>query len=385
MSLFGVYLHFPFCRRRCPYCDFAISIWSEVPHEQYRDAILQELQHRAGEYEGRSAVSISFGGGTPSMWRPDCLSAVIGAIRQKTSTTSGLQEISLEANPEDLDDATLQGLAGAGIDRLSIGVQSFQDESLALLGRGHDRMRALDVVTKALKLFPKVSLDIICGAPRSTREQFIDDINTTAALGVSHVSVYGLTIEPKTRYAKLEKQRRLHAPNDDELADRLHLAQQLLTSRGFVQYEVSNYARPGHESLHNSLYWSGAEYLGLGCGAHSFFWLDKARALRAVNVAGASEYLRRAEQGDVTRSKEIVEGEDLLCEMVLSQIRSHGLSLSWFQDTFGVDLVQRGGRALERLVIDGKVAIDGDRLQVTSQGIFFVDDVTLALLRHAAT
>ena len=377
--MFGVYLHFPFCRRRCPYCDFAISIWQEVPHEAYADAVLQELHARSAEYEGRRAVSLSFGGGTPSMWRPDCIRRVIHALQARCGVAS---EISLEANPEDLNEDTLPALSDAGITRLSLGVQSFDAESLVRLGRGHTPSQAVEVVTAAVKLFPSVSLDLICGAPRSTRETFTHDLNTAVSLGVQHLSVYGLTIEAKTRYARLDKQQKLHAADDDEIADRLHLAQSMLQAQGFAQYEVSNYARPGHQSIHNSLYWLGGEYLGLGCGAHSFFWQEDHTARRAVAVSGASEYLRRSAQRESTlRSEEVVSGEDLYCEMVLSQARhERGLSLSWFQETFGVDLLARGGVALERLRQDGKVLLEGDALRVTPKGIFFVDDVTLALL-----
>jgi putative oxygen-independent coproporphyrinogen III oxidase len=377
--MFGVYLHFPFCRRRCPYCDFAISIWRDVPHEAYANAIIQELHAREAEYIGRSAVSISFGGGTPSMWRPDCIKRVISTLQQRCGDA---KEISLEANPEDLQEDTLPALHDAGINRLSLGVQSFDAQSLLRLGRGHTPAEAREVVARAVKIFPVVSLDLICGAPLSTRETFVQDLELAVSLGVQHLSVYGLTIESKTRYARLDKQQQLHAADDDEIADRLHLAQSLLQAQGFTQYEVSNYARPGYQSVHNSLYWLGGEYLGLGCGAHSFFWQGERAARRAVAVAGASEYLRRSQARESTlRVEEFVGAEDLVCEMILSQARhERGLSLSWFQEKLGVDLVARGGKALERLQQDGKVTLSGDFLRVTSKGIFFVDDITLALL-----
>lgn len=315
------------------------------------------------------------------MWRPKALSRVIDNAVERFGQP---QEISLEANPEDLDEQTLSGLQSAGISRLSLGVQSFDDEVLLRLGRGHTGEQAARTISAAQRRFANVSLDLICGAPASTQQSLERDLSRALSLGVGHLSVYGLTIEPRTRYARLEKQRSLGAPDEDTLADRLVFARDFLVAEGFTQYEVSNYAKPGFASLHNSLYWTAGEYLGVGCGAHSFAWKEAApaRGVRSIAVSGASEYLRRAQRKEsILKSQEIIQGEELLCEMVLSQVRyQEGLSLPWFKKAFGVDLVARGGEKLSRLVREKKVALDKERLKATPSGIFFVDDITLALL-----
>lgn len=379
MRRFGVYVHFPFCRRRCPYCDFTIAVWRDIPHRDYADAVIAELGARAEEYPGRVLSTLSFGGGTPGAWEAHELGRVVRAVEARFGPAA---EISCEANPEDASDLHFAALRAAGVTRLSLGVQSFDPATLRGLGREHSGPQAREAVALAQRHFPAVSLDLILGGPGSTPASLEDDLQTALALGPAHLSVYALTVEPNTQFAKLDARGTLGAPDEDALAAALVSAQERLTGAGFLHYEVSNYARPGAESQHNSLYWTGGEYLGLGCGAHSFAWTGPARGARAVTHKGVTEYLRRARAGlPTTGPHEPVEGEDLLAEMVLSQLRYRaGLDLGWFSSTLGVDLLARGGPRLARLLRDGLAVHQAGRLCLTPRGRFFVDDITLALL-----
>jgi oxygen-independent coproporphyrinogen-3 oxidase len=377
--LFGVYVHFPFCRRRCPYCDFTISIWSELPHHPYADAVCRELAARSSAFPGRTLHTLSFGGGTPGAWAPDALGRVVRAAQEQFGTA---REVSCEANPEDASEEHFAGLRAAGVTRLSLGVQSFDTATLHGLGRQHTPEQARASAHLAAKHFPSVSLDLIAGGPGSTRESFANDLQTALSLGVSHLSVYGLTIEEGTLFAKQQQRGQLRSTDEDEIGERLELAQSVLCGAGFVHYEISNYARPGSESLHNSLYWTAGEYLGLGCGAHSFSWKGPAQASRAVVVKGASEYMRRATEGRSTLlSQEESAGESLYSEMILSRLRHReGLPLAWFASVFGVDLIARGGARLQRAIAAGFVEQSETHLFLTARGKFAADEVTWALI-----
>ena len=289
----GVYVHFPWCRKLCPYCDFPVAVTAgEPPHDAYLARIAAELDDRAGDYDGKTLRSIYFGGGTPSLWRPDCIASVIDTIQRRWASVAPI-EITLETNPRDCVPDTLAAWRAAGITRLSIGVQSLDPAELIVLGRDHrhgDGKLAIDAALAAG--FTALSCDFILGAPvEGTRNATAP--GTLAALadtGVDHLSVYELTIEPRTAFGQRARDGRLIPLEEDVLAGQYEAAHALLTARGFDHYEVSSYGKPGRRAVHNSLYWRGVPFLGLGPGAASL-WRDETTGRRTLNPRNVAAYL----------------------------------------------------------------------------------------------
>ncbi len=271
MRRFGVYIHFPWCRNRCPYCDFAIAIAGEggIPHEAYLECVLAELDQHAGRFAGGTLVSIYFGGGTPSLWSQQCLARVVARVREVFTEQSEVLEVTLEANPTDCTDEGMAGWLGAGINRLSIGVQSTRADELVTLGRDHSMGDGIAALESALSAgFQTLSADVIVGTPGG--QAGIESVETVSALEPPHLSVYELTIEQRTPMAAAVRRGEMTPRDDDELAAIYTETHHELEARGYEHYEISSYAKPGHRAVHNSLYWSGREFLGLGNGAASF-------------------------------------------------------------------------------------------------------------------
>ena len=284
----GVYLHFPWCRKRCPYCDFAVEV-GEVPHERYLEAILRELDARAAAFGGE-LVSIYLGGGTPSLWRPACVARAIAAIRARFGG-GALREVTIEANPTDVTPERLDAWRAAGVGRLSIGVQSLEPGELVALGRDHRFGDGLEAVERALAHGGlAVSADFILGVPPA-RKAALGWIDRVAALPVDHLSVYELTIEDRTAFGQRVRDGRLVPLDDDALEELYTGAHDALARAGFEHYEISSYARPGRRAVHNARYWRGEPYLGLGVGAASLEVAPDGAAVRATNPRRADDYL----------------------------------------------------------------------------------------------
>jgi oxygen-independent coproporphyrinogen III oxidase len=296
VSGLGVYLHFPWCRKRCPYCDFAIEV-GEVPHEAYLDAVLQELDARAPAFSAASEgglVSIYLGGGTPSLWRADCIARAIAAIRARfgSAGASGApREVTIEANPTDITPASLDAWQAAGIDRISIGVQSLEPAELVVLGRDHRFGDGPAAARRALAHGGfAISVDFILGVPSSQRAT-VDSIRRIARLPIDHLSVYELTIEERTAFGQRVRDGRL-VPLDEDALEQLYTeAHDALAGAGFEHYEISSYARPGRRAVHNARYWRGEPYLGLGVGAASLEVFADGSGARATNPRRAADYL----------------------------------------------------------------------------------------------
>lgn len=292
-SPLGVYLHFPWCRKRCPYCDFAVEV-GEPPHDAYADAVLAELAARAPAFEGGALASIYFGGGTPSLWRPDCVARAIAAVRARFGAPEGTSggaalEITIEANPTDCTGANLAAWRAAGVTRVSIGVQSFDPDALVVLGRDHRFGDGRAAVERAIAAGFAVSADFILGVPTPGRRA-APELYTTP----DHLSIYELTIEERTAFGQRARAGRL-VPLDDDTLTALYVAtHDALVAAGYEHYEISSYARPGARAVHNSLYWRGAPYLGLGVGAASLALAPDGSAVRATNPRRAAAYLAGA-------------------------------------------------------------------------------------------
>lgn len=351
---FGLYVHYPYCRVRCSYCDFPIAIArGEPPHRDYLAAVVAELDRRAPTFAGRRLVSVYFGGGTPSLWPPECIAQVVAAARARFGG-GALREVTLEANPTDCTPERIAAWRAAGVDRLSIGVQSLDPGELATLGRDHRHGDGEAAVRTALAAgMPRVSADVILGTPGGRGP----GVRRIAAIDPGHISVYELTIEPRTPLAAAVRRGALQPLSDDALAEAYERVHAVLTARGYEHYEVSSYARPGHRAVHNSLYWQGAEFLGVGAGAASF-WRTPAGGVRETNPRSVVAYLRGKPPDRVELSAGDVERDRLWL----------GLRTA--------DGVAGAPRALaDRLVGAGLARVDGDRILPTLRGFLFADRV----------
>jgi oxygen-independent coproporphyrinogen-3 oxidase len=372
----GVYVHFPFCVRRCPYCDFNVVAQPDPPHLEYRDAVLAELAVRAPDFSGRGPLaSVYFGGGTPGLWRPDCVGAVLGAIDARFGVPASA-EVTLEMNPDDATPERFAGLRAAGVNRLSLGTQSFDDDLLARLGRRNradDNRRAISGARAAG--FDDLSLDLIQGAAGQSIEAALADVDAVLSHGPTHVSTYQLTIEERTPFGARAARGEVLVVDDDVQAGIYEETRLRLRAGGVAPYEISNAARPGREAVHNSLYWTGGEYLALGAGAHGFRRLPDGRAERWENARHPGRYQRAAvaaapaETFRETLDAATLSEESLMCGLRLDR----GVAPTPAHRA-------RFGTAADRLGRLGLLAVGPDRWQVTDRGRLLLNTLLADLL-----
>jgi oxygen-independent coproporphyrinogen-3 oxidase len=411
----GVYIHVPWCRRRCPYCDFDIHVRRTIPHRRYADAVARELARRAPLYAERELVSIYFGGGTPSLWEPDCVAAVVRAIRAALPSRIA-PEVTLEANPDDLPRERLDAYREAGANRLSIGVQSFAPSQLVVLGRTHDAAQARRAVADARAAgYARLSLDLMYALPGQDPAALERDLDELCALAPDHVSIYQLTVEERTPFGASARRGSLRLPEPALQADLADAVDARLRAAGYAHYEVSSYARPGARAVHNALYWSGGEWVGLGCAAHSFRRIldGSGGGERWSTVKNVDEYLRRvealppgnesnvrAEEGPTlplppeTPWTSTLAGDPLLAHheplaadtlareamwLGLRQLED-GVDRAGYAARHGADPVARFPVEVERLRAAGLLAVDGARLRLTRRGALLADEVALHFL-----
>lgn len=303
---FGVYVHFPWCTHRCPYCDFAVTTEPQPGGRRYTRAILAELALRAPSFDGLAPASLYLGGGTPSLWDPADVAEVLAAIRARFAFSPGA-EVTIEANPESCGPPLLAAWRAAGVNRVSIGAQSFDPGVLAKLGRRHSPGDAERAVREAAAAIPNVSVDLIYGARRSTVETARADAERAVAAGAVHVSAYALTVDEEVLaeevpFARMHREGRLPLPSDDETRAQGEAIRRALRRAGLRRYEISNFARPGRESVHNRLYWEGESYLGLGAGAYGCRRGEGSH--RYGNLRGAGPYMDAALGGRLPTAEE---------------------------------------------------------------------------------
>lgn len=363
---FGVYVHFPYCTHRCPYCDFAVSTARPPGGGRYARAIEAELALRAPAFDGLSPVSLYLGGGTPSLWDPVEVARVIGAVRARFRFPAGA-EITIEANPESCDRERLRAWVAAGVNRVSVGVQSFDPAVLRKLGRRHSAEDAERAVRDAVDVAGDASVDLIYGARNSTVETARADAERAAAAGAVHVSAYALTLDPEilaeeVPLARMRRQGRLPLPGEDDTVRQARAIRAALRRAGLRRYEISNFARPGRESVHNRLYWEGASWLGLGTGAFGCV-RGAEEAVRYGNLRDANAWLEAAEAGRAPQAEEerigpAAERNELL---MLALRTSRGVALA---------ALSPGQRAAANDLARRRLAVlRGDRLVLTSRGM----------------
>jgi oxygen-independent coproporphyrinogen-3 oxidase len=374
---FGVYIHFPYCLSKCPYCDFASRAEAVIPQERYTEAVLRELDARAREFAGREAISIYFGGGTPSLWDPPLFARALRTVRSLWSVKPDA-EVTLEANPGTTDEGRFAAFREAGANRISIGVQSFAPAQLVSLGRKHspgDAVRAYETARKAG--FTNVSLDLIHGAEKQTPELAARDAASAVALGPEHISCYALTLvglAEEVPMAKAVKRGELTLPDDESSAEMGEAVRAELTRGGYARYEISNYARPGFEAVHNSLYWRGGEYAAAGCGACGF-----RRGRRYANDRSPERYMERVERTGIGEASfEEISPEEHLRERLFTGLRlREGIDLDALSRDLDIPVRARFEKEISRIVREGLGSLDGAVLRLNDRGMDLHSEVSL--------
>jgi len=396
--LASIYIHFPWCLAKCPYCDF-VSYASEredIDHVGYADAVVREAEGRARQLEKRGRAleigSIFFGGGTPSLWEPRELGRVLARLQAIFPTKADL-EISVECNPTSLDAERARALKDVGVNRLSIGTQSLRAEQLKFLGRLHDPDGARRAIEAALASgIARVSTDLIFGLPDQTTDDARSQAEALAATGLAHLSCYQLTIEPGTQFGERKKRGLLPMANEAIVADAFLAIEEALEARGLRHYEISNYAAPGQEARHNLAYWRGDEYLGLGCAAfgfardehrqgHGLRWRNAIEPKRYVAATRAIRDDVLGEGDGVSMFAEELDAAALLRERIMLGLRLvEGVDLGRASAELGIDpWTPERLRAIDRLVERGRLTRERDVLRIPRAARLFTDDIAARL------
>jgi oxygen-independent coproporphyrinogen-3 oxidase len=382
---FGIYVHWPFCRAKCPYCDFNSHVREAIDQSRWRDALLQELEHYAaqtqGKTGGRTVTSLFFGGGTPSLMEPETVGAVIRAVRRHWTVVPDL-EITLEANPTSVETGRFRGFRDAGVNRVSIGVQSLDDSTLKFLGRQHSAGEAIRALEIGRATFPRLSFDLIYARPGQSLEAWQDELAAALDLASSHISLYQLTIEPGTAFEQRVARGDFQTLPEDEQAALFDWTAARLERAGLPAYEISNHARPGEESRHNLTYWRYGDYVGIGPGAHGRLTLDGTKLATRQHRAPEAWLDAVEREGHATRQRLEVETAARLQEMVMMGLRlAEGIPASRFLAETGSEIeVALDASRLKRLTEGGFLTLADARLKATAEGRTRLDAVLGALL-----
>ncbi len=389
-GLASIYVHFPWCLAKCPYCDFVSYATDRdaIDHSAYADAVLREAEARAHVLASRPIESVFFGGGTPSLWEPRELGRVLGRLRELFSTAPDL-EVTVECNPTSLDQDRARRLLDAGVTRLSIGTQSLRDEQLRFLGRLHDSSLALSAIEAAARAgVPRISTDLIFGLPGQDAADACAQAERLASMGLRHLSCYQLTIEPGTQFGERRRRGLLPMADDGAVAEAFLALDAALEKRGLRHYEISNYAEPGEEARHNVGYWRGQEYVGLGCGAFGFARTSEG-GLRWRNAIEPKAYVERTksvrtalgEDDGVTMQAEALSPDALLRERIMLGLRmAEGVDLGQAGRDLGVaPFTTERERTIEKLAARGRLVRDGSTLRIPREAWLFTDDTAARL------
>jgi oxygen-independent coproporphyrinogen-3 oxidase len=366
----GLYIHIPFCKQACYYCDFFFSTNQEQRLEIIR-AITNEIALQKDYLGGEILETIYFGGGTPSILLPSELTEILEAV-QGNFAIADHTEVTLEANPDDLTKEKLKVLFDTGINRLSVGIQSFDDSVLKSLNRAHNNLMARCCIEDARKTgFENISIDLIYAIPQRPDEDWQKDIHHALEISPQHISSYSLTIEEKTVFGKWTKQGKMQPVDDDLAARQLGLLIDRLESANYEQYEVSNFSRPGFQSLHNSNYWKNKKYLGVGPSAHSYNGES-----RQYNVSNNATYLRSIQQEKIPCTLEVLTKHDKINEYLLTTLRtSWGADLRIMRERFLFDPLKENNDYIQSLQGKGLIVVEGDILKLTRKGRFLADKI----------
>jgi oxygen-independent coproporphyrinogen III oxidase len=371
--LAGIYLHIPFCRQACNYCNFHFTTSLRNKGEMVV-AILREAEMRKDEYSGETIHTIYFGGGTPSLLEVAEISAILNGLKQWYNLDGGA-EITLEANPDDIDPVKAEGWKQAGVNRLSIGVQSFFENELQWMNRAHNSTQSLQSLELAKSFFDNITMDLIYGSPLLTNEMWEENLDKAIALGIPHLSCYALTVEEKTPLHKSIFQKQKENVDSERQAEQFLMLMKKARAAGYEHYEVSNFAKPGFRSRHNSSYWKGEKYLGLGPSAHSYDG-----ASRQWNIANNQRYMQGIAQGKPEVEKELLSETDRLNEYIMISLRTmEGINLDDAGKRFGSAQAERLQKALQKYVTTRLLNVEGGRYWLTDEGMLRADGIASEL------
>jgi oxygen-independent coproporphyrinogen III oxidase len=374
--LAGIYIHIPFCRQLCYYCDFYFSISLEHKSEMV-NALMKEIEIQKEYLEGELIETIYFGGGTPSVLNEMELSSLLEEIN-RYHTISKTAEITIETNPDDLSKVYLTNLRIIGFNRLSVGIQSFRDENLKFMNRRHDSFSAIDSVKKSQDCgFDNINIDLIYGLPGLTNDQWLENLEETRKLGVQHISAYHLTIEPKTVFGKYQKMNRIKPVDEDTSVEQFKTLVHWAKQNNFVHYEISNFAKEGKFSRHNSNYWKQKKYLGIGPSAHSFNLLS-----RQWNVAHNLKYISMIQDNNLPCQIEILDNQTKYNDYVLTSFRTiWGIDLGYLEKIFGNEYAEDCLNSAKSFIETGLIDHSENKLLLSDEGKMLADKIIMELFR----
>jgi oxygen-independent coproporphyrinogen-3 oxidase len=366
----ALYVHWPFCVSKCPYCDFNSHVRASIDQDSWREALLADLAHEARLLPGRTLTSIFFGGGTPSLMDPATAAAVIDSARELWPVAGDI-EITLEANPNSVEAARFADLAAAGVNRLSLGLQSFDDEALRFLGRAHSAREGLDALDIAQRHFERVSFDLIYALPGETEDEWAATLARALGLGTSHLSLYQLTIEPGTRFASMVQRREFEPLDADRAATLYELTDAMTSAAEMPAYEISNHARPGDESRHNLTYWRYGDYAGVGPGAHG-----RRLGMRTVRHRKPENFLSAmARNGHGIAEEAPLSPTEAADEALVMGLRlAEGIDAQAIANRFGLRAIVDWER-VGRLVASGHLMREHEVIAATSRGRLLLDSI----------
>ena len=366
----ALYIHLPWCVKKCPYCDFNSHVAQDLPEAAYVEALLVDLERALPEIWGRRIHSVFFGGGTPSLFSAAAIDRLLTGVRTLTPLAPGA-EITLEANPGTVEAAKFSGFREAGVTRVSLGIQSFNPRHLRALGRIHDDSEARRAAELAATHFDTFNLDLMIALPGQTLAEALADVDTALGFQPPHLSAYHLTLEPNTPFGHTSPP---DLPDDDLAADMLQAVEARLAAAGMQHYETSAYAKPGHASRHNLNYWQFGDYLGIGAGAHSKLSFPD-RIVRQMRMKHPQQYLQAVKAGTHVADTRVLTRGDLPFEFMMNALRlAAGVPASLFEQRTGLPLLVCSA-ALERARSRGLLKAAPDRLQATRQGQRFLNDL----------
>jgi oxygen-independent coproporphyrinogen-3 oxidase len=375
---FGVYVHWPFCLSKCPYCDFNSHVrHGGIDEARFLGAYQTEIAGIAAQAPGRTVSTIFFGGGTPSLMQPSSVQTILDCIARHWTIAADV-EVTLEANPTSVEATRFRGFRAAGVNRVSLGVQSLDDTALRELGRLHDAREALDAVAIARSIFPRYSFDLIYARPRQSLEAWAAELRRAIAEAAEHLSLYQLTIEPDTPFFGLHKAGKLPVPDEDLARDLYDLTQEICAEAGLPAYEISNHARPGAECRHNLVYWRGDDYAGIGPGAHGRLTVD-GRRIATETEKRPEAWLMRVETGGtgITVSEKLTPGETADEYLLMGLRLAEGIDIERYSKIAGRTL---DPDRISILREEGAVETTADgRLRVTQSGFPVLDAVVADL------
>ena len=366
----SLYVHIPWCLRKCPYCDFnSHEKRGELPEGEYVDALVADLEASLPKVWGRRVHTIFIGGGTPSLFTPAAIERLLTAIRTRIPVDPEA-EVTMEANPGTFEAARFRGYRDAGVNRLSVGVQSFSDTKLAAIGRVHGADEARRALESALGIFPTVNADLMYALPGQSLDEALADVREAVAIGAPHVSAYHLTLEPDTHFHHYPPE----LPDDDTAADMQQAIEALLAASGHEHYETSAFARPGHRARHNLNYWTFGDYLGLGAGAHGKLSFQD-RITREMRIRKPAGYMKAALAGDAIDESHVVDESELPFEFMLNALRLiEGFPVSLFAQRTGLPITAVAAE-LDRVEAAGLLVRDHQHIRPTQKGQRFLNDL----------